>query len=149
MKNADIVALVNGGIQNITSVTLPAAQAYKVYKFKRAIEAAYNAIVDSHKDILKQAGIEDLQEFQKRYKELSDIKERNAEEQAELDSLTNKDVDAGKLIAELYKDTTELYVKSIPYDDWHNLQAENKDIKVLTYLEPQLEGLLWIAPQEE
>ena len=40
MKNADIIALVNGGIQNITSVTLPASQAYKVYKFKRAIEAA-------------------------------------------------------------------------------------------------------------
>lgn len=149
MKNADIVALVNGGIQNITSVTLPAAQAYKVYKFKRAIEAAYNAIVDSHKDILKQAGIEDLQEFQKRYKELSDIKERTESEQAEFESLVKKDENAGKLVAELYEDTTELDVKAIPFEDWHNLQAENKDIKVLTYLEPQLEGLLWIAPQEE
>ena len=106
MKNADIVALVNGGIQNITSVTLPASQAYKVYKFKRAIEAAYNSIVDSQKGILKQAGIEDLQEFQKRYKELSDIKERTSEEQAELDSLVKKDKDAGKLVQELYEDTT-------------------------------------------
>lgn len=148
MKNADIVALVNGGIQNITSVTLPAAQAYKVYKFKRAVEKASNAIIEAHKDILKQAGIDDLKEFQKRYKELSDIKERKAEEQAELDSLTKKDVDAGKLIAELYEDTTELDVKAISYDDWHNLQAENKDIKVLIYLEPQLEGVLWITPEE-
>ena len=47
MKNADIIALVNGGIQNITSVTLPASQAYKVYKFMRAIEVAYNASVVS------------------------------------------------------------------------------------------------------
>lgn len=148
MRNADIIGLTEGGIQNIATTTLPAAQAYKVYKFKRAVEKAANAIIEAHKDILKQAGIEDLKEFQKRYKELTDIKERNAEEQAELDSLTKKDVDAGKLVAELYEDTTELDVKAIPYEDWHNLQAENKDIKVLTYLEAKLEGLLWIAPEE-
>lgn len=148
MKNADIVALMNGGIQNITSVTLPAAQAYKVYKFKRAIEAAYNAIVDSQKGILKQVGIEDLQEFQKRYKELSDIKERTSEEQAELDSIAKKDKDAGKLVQELYADTTNLDVKTLPYEDWHNLQAENKDVKLLTYLEPMLEGVLWTATDE-
>lgn len=148
MKNADIVALMNGGIQNITSVTLPASQAYKVYKFKRAIETAYNAIVDSHKGILKQVGIEDLQEFQKRHKELSDIKERTSEEQTELDSLVKKDKDAGKLVQELYEDATNLDVKALPYEDWHNLQAENKDVKLLTYLEPMLEGVLWTAPEE-
>lgn len=148
MKNADIVTLVNGGIQNITALTLPAAQSYKVYKFKRAIEAAYNAIVDAQKDILKQAGIENLQEFQKRYKELSDIKERTSEEQAELDSLVKKDEDAGKLVQELYGDTTNLDIKAMPYEDWHNLQAENKDVKLLTYLEPMLEGVLWTAPEE-
>ena len=148
MKNADIVALMNGGIQNITSVTLPASQAYKVYKFKRAIEAAYNSIVDSQKGILKQVGIEDLQEFQKRYKELSDIKERTSEEQAELDSLVKKDKDAGNLVQELYGDTTNLDVKALPYEDWHNLQAENKDVKLLTYLEPMLEGIFWLAPEE-
>ena len=148
MKNADIVALVNGGIQNITSVTLPAAQSYKVYKFKRAIEAAYNAIVDAQKDILKQAGIENLQEFQKRHKELSELKERTSEEQAELDGLVKKDEDAGKLVQELYGDTTSLDVKAMPYEDWHNLQAENKDVKLLTYLEHTLEGVLWLAPEE-
>ena len=148
MKNADIVALVNGGIQNITALTLPAAQSYKVYKFKRAIEAAYNAIVDAQKDILKQAGIEDLQEFQKRYKELSELKERTSEEQAELDGLVKKDEDAGKLVQELYGDTTSLDVKAMPYEDWHNLQAENKDVKLLTYLEHTLEGVLWLAPEE-
>lgn len=148
MKNADIVALVNGGIQNITSVTLPASQAYKVYKFKRAIEAAYNAIVDSQKGILKQVGIEDLQEFQKRYKELSDIKDRTSDEQAEFESLVKKDKDAGKLVQELYEDTTNLDVKALPYEDWHNLQSENKDVKLLTYLEPMLEGVLWTAPDE-
>ena len=148
MKNADIVTLVNGGIQNITALTLPSSQAYKVYKFKRAIEAAYNSIVDSQKGILKQSGIEDLQEFQKRYKELSDIKERTSEEQAELDSLVKKDENAGKLVQELYGDTTSLDVKALPYEDWHNLQAENKDVKLLTYLEPMLEGVLWTAPEE-
>ena len=148
MKNADIVALMNGGIQNITSVTLPSSQAYKVYKFKRAIEAAYNSIVDSQKGILKQVGIEDLQEFQKRYKELSDIKERTSEEQAEFESLVKKDNDAGKLVQELYGDTTNLDVKAMPYEDWHNLQAENKDIKILTHLEHTLEGVLWLAPEE-
>ena len=148
MKNVDIVSLVNGGIQNITALTLPAAQAYKVYKFKRAIEAAYNAIVDAQKDILKQAGIEDLQEFQKRHKELSELKERTSEEQAELDSLVKKDEDASKLMQELYGDTTNLDVKAMPYEDWHNLQAENKDVKLLTYLEPMLEGVLWTAPEE-
>lgn len=149
MRNADIIRLTEGGIQNIATTTLPAAQAYKVYKFKRAVEKAANAIIEAHKDILKQAGIEDLKEFQKRYKELTDIKERTESEQAEFESLVKKDENAGKLVEELYEDTTELDVKAIPYEDWHNLQAENKDIKVLTYLEPQLEGLLWIAPQEE
>ena len=148
MKNADIVALMNGGIQNITSVTLPSSQAYKVYKFKRAIEVAYNSIVDSQKGILKQVGIEDLQEFQKRYKELSDIKERTSDEQSEFESLVKKDNDAGKLVQELYGDTTNLDVKALPYEDWHNLQAENKDVKLLTYLEPMLEGVLWTAPEE-
>ena len=148
MKNADIVALVNGGIQNITALTLPSSQAYKVYKFKRAIEAAYNAIVDAQKDILKQTGIENLQEFQKRHKELSELKERTSEEQAELDGLVKKDEDAGKLVQELYGETTSLDVKGMPYEDWHNLQAENKDVKLLTYLEPMLEGVLWAAPEE-
>ena len=148
MKNADIVALMNGGIQNITSVTLPSSQAYKVYKFKRAIEVAYNSIVDSQKGILKQVGIDDLQEFQKRYKELSDIKERTSDEQSEFESLVKKDNDAGKLVQELYGDTTNLDVKALPYEDWHNLQAENKDAKLLTYLEPMLEGVLWTAPEE-
>ena len=67
---------------------------------------------------------------------------------AESESLAKKDKDAGKLVQELYADTTNLDVKALPYEDWHNLQAENKDVKLLTYLEPMLEGVLWTAPEE-
>ena len=59
-----------------------------------------------------------------------------------------KDENAGKLVQELYRDTTNLDVKAMPYEDWHNLQAENKDIKILTHLEHTLEGVLWLAPEE-
>ena len=69
MKNIDIINLANGGILAITANDLDAAHAYKVIKFKKAVKKAFESIVESEKEILKEAGIEDAQAFDKERKE--------------------------------------------------------------------------------
>lgn len=148
MKNSDIGTLTEGGIQNITTCALSASDAYKVYKFKRAIDKAFNNIIEMHKDILMNSGIENIEEFQDKYKKLYESAERTLEEEKEFDEIKKKDFTVSKLIKELYDDSSELDIKPLSYESWHALQVENKDIKVLSYCEPCLEGVLWVAPEE-
>lgn len=148
MKNSIIIALHNNGLQEVSALTLSSASAYAVYKFKRAISKAVDAINEAQRGIVQQVGIEDLTAFSKRMEELSKMEGRTPEQEEELDGLHKKDLEAGRLLQELAADDTDLDVKLLSYEDWHALQVENKDCKALVHLEHLLEGVLWAAPEE-
>lgn len=147
MKNIDILNLANTGVLAITANDLDAAQAYKVLKFKKAVRKAFEAIIESEKDILKEAGIEDGQAFDKERNELRE-NGSNPERLAELDKQFSRFME---LRNNLYKEDAELDCKVMPYEQFHVLQKENKDIqnKPLNIFEDVLEGVLWEEPKED
>lgn len=146
MKNIDIINLANGGILAITANDLDAAHAYKVIKFKKAVKKAFESIVESEKEILKEAGIEDAQAFDKERKEL--VKSgSNPERLGEMDKQFSRVLE---LRSNLYKEDVELDCKVIPFEQFHALQRENKDLKrkPLNVFEDILEGVLWEVANE-
>lgn len=148
MKNIDIINLVNGGALAITANDLGAEHAYKVLKFKKAVRKAYDAVLDSEKDILKEAGIEDGIAFDKERNELRESGS-NAERLAELDKIFTR---FAELRSKLYNEEAELGdIKTIPFSAFHDLQRENKELdhRPLNYFEEALEGVLWAAPEEK
>lgn len=62
LKNNEIIALVNAGLLNTTEHDVPAADAYKSYKFRKAVEKAFNAIAEKDRELPKTAGVEDGKE---------------------------------------------------------------------------------------
>lgn len=147
MKNIDILNLANTGVLAITANDLDAAQAYKVLKFKKAVRKAFESIIESEKDILKEAGIEDGQAFDKERNELRE-NGSNPERLAELDKQFSRFME---LRNNLYKEDVELDCKVMPYEQFHVLQKENKDVqgKPLNVFEDMLEGVLWEEPESE
>lgn len=130
LKNNIIIALVSNGALNITANDLDAGQAYKVIKFRRAIQKAFEALQEAEKAIITECNLE--------------IGEKGI--------LNGEDADKeklGKLRTELYNDETEIgEVKSLPYADWHLLKKENKSLGN-AFIEDNLEGVLWTAPETE
>ena len=147
MKTIDILNLANAGILSITANDLDAAQAYKVLKFKKAVRKAFESIIESEKDILKEAGIENGQAFDKERKELRE-NGSNPERLTELDKQFSRFME---LRNNLYKEDAELDCKAMPYEQFHILQKENKDVqgKPLNVFEDALEGVLWEEPESE
>ena len=105
LKNNEIIALVNAGLLNTTEHDVPAADAYKSYKFRKAVEKAFNAIAEKDRELPKTAGVEDGKE--------------PTEEQ------TKKIVE---LRVALYNDETELEGNIVPmsWEGFHALANENK-----------------------
>lgn len=105
LKNNEIIALVNAGLLNTTEHDVPAADAYKSYKFRKAVEKAFNAIAEKDRELPKTAGVEDGKE--------------PTEEQ------TKKIVE---LRVALYNDETELEGNIVPmsWEGFHALASENK-----------------------
>ena len=147
MKNIDILNLANAGVLEITTNDLDAAQAYKVLKFKKAVRKAFEGIMESEREIIKEAGIEDAVAFDKERKELRE-NGSNHERLAELDKQFSRFME---LRNNLYKEDVELDCKVMPYEQFHILQKENKDVqgKPLNVFEDVLEGVLWEEPNEE
>lgn len=105
LKNNEIIALVNAGLLNTTEHDVPAADAYKSYKFRKAVEKAFNAIAEKDRELPKTAGVEDGKE--------------PTEEQ------TKKIVE---LRVALYNDETELEGNIVPmsWEGFHALANENR-----------------------
>ena len=105
LKNNEIIALVNAGLLNTTEHDVPAADAYKSYKFRKAVEKAFNAIAEKDRELPKTAGVEDGKE--------------PTEEQ------TKKIIE---LRTALYNDETELEGNVVPmsWEGFHALANENK-----------------------
>lgn len=146
MRNNDIFNLATNGVLQISANDLDAAQAYKVLKFKRAVKKAFEDIAESEKELLKDAGIEDAVAFDKERKELVESKE-NHERLTEMDKQFNRFLE---LRENLYNEEVGLDCKTIPFEQFHLLQKENKELKnkPLNVFEDILEGVLWAAPEE-
>ena len=145
MKNYDILNLVNGGIFAVTANDLDASQAYKVLKFKKAVKKAFDNIAESEKSLLAEVGIEDAQAFDKEREELTKSGE-NAERLAELDKTLERYLGLRK---NLYDEEVTLEgIKTIPYETFHELQKENRELsnKPLNVFDSLV---LWVAPEEE
>lgn len=146
MKTIDIITLANAGILAITANDLDAAHAYKVLKFKKAIKKAFESIMESEREILKETGIEDAVAFDKERKELT----VSASDKKRLEELNKQLSRVLELRDNLYKEEVELDCKTIPFEQFHALQQENKDLerKPLNTFEDLLEGVLWEAPND-
>ena len=105
LKNNEIIALVNAGLLNTTEHDVPAADAYKSYKFRKAVDKAFNAIVEKDRELPKTAGVENGKE--------------PTEEQ------TKKIIE---LRTALYNDETELEGNIVPmsWEGFHALANENR-----------------------
>lgn len=146
MKTIDIITLANAGILAITANDLDAAHAYKVLKFKKAVKKAFEGVMESEREILKEAGIEDAAAFDKERKELT----VSASDKKRLEELNKQLSRVLELRDNLYKEEVELDCKTIPFEQFHALQQENKDLerKPLNAFEDLLEGVLWEAPND-
>lgn len=159
MKNHEIIALVNNGALAITNYDLEPSQAYKAYKFKKALKAAFDAIVSKEQDLPKEVGIEDAAAFDAQFKELHEKEELTNEEVEQLKELSEKYNKFIGLRQALLNDDANLEgVKTMPYEQWFTLKAENRE-KILPngskvevfpdWAEEILEGVLWEAPDNE
>ena len=154
MKKQTLIVLANAGIQSITNHTLDAAQAYKVVKFRKAFNAALDAIAEDQKALLKEAGIEDSVAFNQEMDELRKAN-RTPEQEAKLKEMEAKVKRYNEMNLELLKEEVTLDCKAMPYEDWRKLQNENKEIGerkldlLSGWVEDMLEGCLWVAPKEE
>lgn len=142
VANNLIIALVNSGLLSTTEHDVPAADAYKVYKFRKAVGKAYNELAEKEKDFPKEAGVEDG-------------KEPNEEQTKRITELR----------IEMLNDEGDLGdIKKMGYESFHALAAENKKtpiqipvdgkavtqyIDIFRAFEERLEGVLWEAPKEE
>ena len=150
LEISKIVQLVDCGILNTTEHDVPSADAYKASKFRRGIKNALEEVIERERALAKEVGIEDVsklseapEEKRKRYNELR---------------------------AELYKDKIDIPgIKAMSYESFHALAKENRrvpiqvpaldkdgkqtmaTINVDTFrnCEDFLEGILWVAPNEE
>ena len=155
MKNKDIITLVNRGVLSITAHDIPAAHAYKVLKFKKAVKAAMLSFQDAERAIFSDCGVADTEGFNKRLNELRG-RLQNEEEKTELAEMEKAIAEIQGLQKELKNEDVVLDVKTMPYDVWHELQNENKAVPfgeltrdVLSgEVEELLEGVLWEAPNE-
>ena len=109
LKNSTIISLANAGLLNTTEHDVPAADAYKAYKFRKAVEKAFNAIAEKDRELPKTAGVEDG-------KEPSPEQVRKVVELREA----------------LYNDETELDGNIIPmgWKGYHALAGENRSTAV-------------------
>ena len=153
LKFAEIKAMFEGGIMALSSRTLDVAHAYKVAQFKVKIKNAYSEFENRHQQNLKEAGIDDSDNFFKRLQTLANNTKRTEEEKKELDELIAKNERLNQLFSQLLNDDYVIEPKVMPYEQWHLLQEANKDIKngnleLLAQFEIALEGILWSAPEE-
>lgn len=147
LKNYNIINLINNGLLQTTEHDVPAEDAYKSYKFRKAVKKAYEAIAEKEKELAQTAGVEEGKEA--------------TEEQLKR---------IGELRVELYNDESELDVIPMSWAGFHALANENKktpvriptgekdendnpkfitqNIDIFRAFEDVLEGVLFKSPEE-
>lgn len=149
---------------DVTAHTIDAAHAYKVVKFKNILKNFMSDIDKMDEGFRKELNIDDA--FIARINILTDKDEKDLtkKEKEELASLRETDIKYGKMRDSLLNEEVDMSeAKAMPYEEWKKLQDENKDKKLyyrnrqgqvlserelLLVFEPELEGILWKAPEE-
>lgn len=172
VKNALIMALAGSGIDNTTNHDIPVKDAYKAFRFRGAVKKAAAEIEKKREELVKEAGIEDGNEFDAKLKELRAVAEPTEEQKNELAELEGKFRKFQDLWKELMDDETELDgVKTMSYESFHALSKENRNtrvsvptgekgkdglpkfaiafVDVFDQFAGDLEGILWYAPKDE
>lgn len=151
MKYIDVINLMNGGIQAISSRTLEIGDAYTVVMFKNAIKTAFNRYQEREEQMLKEAGIKKAQTFFKDHNALLNKKVKDSIDEG----LITKNVQMINRFSELQAEAQKQEVNAfkdlspLSFESWHILQECNKDIKtnggaeLLSVFEVDLEGILW------
>ena len=146
MKNHEISYLIEQGILSIKSHSLNADAAYKVFKFRKFINAAMLSIGEAERGLLDEVGIKDVREFDTRRAKLVEagdtegIQEMNAQMASFI-----------KLKNELMMDEQKYDGPKLTWEEWKTLQDENQAIEVNGKkidalsgpVELLLEGNLW------
>lgn len=121
ISNRLVIALAGCGAMNMTAAGLEAGQAYSVMRFRRGLKEAYNAIVDSEREIIRECGL-------------------SIGEGGRIEGSGEQLVRFGRMRDELREDCSEIEATPLPYGDWHLLVRENRG---LAALEDELENILW------
>ena len=145
MKNSDIIAAVQGGFLQSTANTLPASEAYKHGKLRRALKKAYEALAEAQKEMIKDEGVEDYNALLKEYAE-----KKSDEAKVKIERI-------GELLAKSGEDDTPLEgVVPLSWENWHALRAENaakgsdgKQDLIPNAVEDALLDIGWKEPAEE
>ena len=158
MKKSEILALVQCGVLNATQHSVSSTHAYKVFKLKSVVRKAFEAILEQEKELAKECGIENAEDFDRRRNELFRNKEKTKEEINELEGMNEKFAKFAQMRNELYNEEESGInsIKTMPFEEWRKLQDENKDVetsfgKVDVFsgaVEELLFGVLWKAPEE-
>jgi len=160
VKNSTIQGLAQLGVAGITYLTAPVEDAYKVYKFKKALIKANAAIDEQRQDIVKSALSEEelnkAGEYEKARAEKKGGKDFSTDacSAEEYESIMKKFREkASPLIDELLKDETDLDVKLVSFNTYFALKQENnKDEKhplLPDALDELLAGILWNDPEDK
>lgn len=136
LQNSIIIALGNSGLLSTTEHDVPAKDAYKVYKFRKAVGKAYSDLAEREKDFPKSAGVEEGKEPTD--EQLSRIQELHTE-------MLNDETDLGD-------------IKTMGYESYHILANENRRtpvqipegdqvvtrfVDIFRVFQEALEGVLW------
>ena len=146
MKNKDVLELASAGFADITAYTLGSAEAFRVFRLRKAIHAVWRKLFLVEMDMQRECGIEDSRRFDAELMKL-----RQAGDSEELTQMEGRLLRYLGMRNAMYEEPCELpAITPLGYDDWRKLQAENKESKALSgENEMLLEGVLWVAPQEE
>lgn len=156
MKYQDVITMKGAGILGATSHSLSLNAAYSLTKFKVEVDRINREWVDRNAVIAKECGIDDTDEFDKRRKVLQDKQKDNNINQAEAKELKEMNTKFERVMGmrnKLNDDDVTITCKPMAYADWHALKEENKNLQtngfeLLSLVEPQLEDILWKAPEE-
>ena len=136
MKYDDIITLWKGNIKTATSHSVSAKSAYQFTKFKCEIVKHFQDYQTKDGELIKTAGIDDAEAFDNRIKVLQGKERENSLNQAEkkeIKSMTDKLVRLQKMRDELYNEEVKIECSPMPYEDWHNLKNENRNLKIEGY----------------
>lgn len=151
MKYRDILFLADNGTLDITNHSLDTEASFRVYRFRRALKAKHQEILDTVADFLADVGVENALKFDEERNTLISLPERTPEQDARLAEMSQTAERFLALRSVFLEEETELSVKTISYADWKKLQDENrKDGRdpLVGYAEELLEGILWEVPED-
>lgn len=134
MKNFILNAINNTNLLSVDTNSIEDSKdAYRVLRWKKLIPESFKVMRDQWDSLIKECFTED---------ELKDVN-TDAEKSKELQEKINK---FNGLFNELMADDTACDIKPISFETWHKMLKES-DIK-LGRVEPELEGILFTAPED-